>query len=130
MIYLTTIDFSLREYGERAEFAVAHQPYNLLLMRRIVIMADRGGREGQRIGNYRLVRLLGHGGFAEVYLGEHLYLKTSAAIKLLHPEMVRKDAREDFLKEAQTIARLLHPHIVRVMDFGVERKTPFLVMEY
>lgn len=114
----------------RAEFAVAHQPYNLLLMRRIVIMADRGGREGQRIGNYRLVRLLGHGGFAEVYLGEHLYLKTSAAIKLLHPEMVRKDAREDFLKEAQTIARLLHPHIVRVMDFGVERKTPFLVMEY
>src|SRR5947209_5379102 len=99
-------------------------------MRRIVIMEDRGGREGQRIGNYRLVRLLGHGGFAEVYLGEHLYLKTSAAIKLLHPEMVRKDAREDFLKEAQTIARLLHPHIVRVMDFGVERKTPFLVMEY
>ncbi len=114
----------------RAEFAVAHQPYNLLFMRRIAIMADRGGREGQRIGNYRLVRLLGHGGFAEVYLGEHLYLKTSAAIKLLHPEMVRKDAREDFLKEAQTIARLLHPHIVRVMDFGVERKTPFLVMEY
>ena len=93
-------------------------------------MADRGGREGQRIGNYRLVRLLGHGGFAEVYLGEHFYLKTSAAIKLLHPEMVRKDAREDFLKEAQTIARLLHPHVVRVMDFGVEKKTPFLVMEY
>jgi serine/threonine protein kinase len=93
-------------------------------------MAERGSREGQRIGNYRLERLIGRGGFAEVYLGEHLYLKTSAAIKLLHMNMLRKDAREDFLKEAQTIARLHHPHIVRVMDFGVERKTPFLVMEY
>src|ERR1700737_5477439 len=89
-----------------------------------------GGAAGHQLGNYRLSQLLGHGGFAEVYLGEHLYLKTSAAIKLLHTEMVRKDAREDFLKEAQTIARLLHPHIVRVMDFGVERKIPFLVMEY
>lgn len=101
-----------------------------VIRERIAIMKDRGGREGQRIGNYRLVSLLGHGGFAEVYLGEHLYLKTPAAIKLLHANMVRRDAREDFLKEAQTIAHLLHPHIVRVMDFGVERKIPFLVMDY
>ena len=38
---------------------------------------------GQRLGNYRLVRLLGQGGFAQVYLGEHLRLGTQAAIKLL-----------------------------------------------
>ena len=45
-------------------------------------MTDRAGREGQQLGNYRLVRLLGQGGFADVYLGEHIYLGTSAAIKV------------------------------------------------
>jgi len=38
---------------------------------------------GKRLGNYRLTRLLGSGGFAEVYLGEHIFLKTYTAIKLL-----------------------------------------------
>ena len=41
------------------------------------------GREGEQPGNYRLVRLLGSGGFADVYLGEHVYLNTQAAIKVL-----------------------------------------------
>ena len=102
----------------------------MAIMEEIAIMEERGGREGQQIGNYRLVRLIGHGGFADVYLGEHQYLKTPVAIKLLQAKVIRKDTRQDFLQEAQTIARLLHPHIVRVTDFGVQRKTPFLVMEY
>lgn len=38
---------------------------------------------GQKLGNYRLVKLLGRGGFADVYLGEHIYLQTPAAIKVL-----------------------------------------------
>ncbi len=40
-------------------------------------------RIGQQLGNYRLIRLLGAGGFAEVYLGEHIHLGTQAAIKVL-----------------------------------------------
>ena len=39
-----------------------------------------GDRVGQQFGNYRLLRTLGAGGFADVYLGEHLYLHTQAAI--------------------------------------------------
>src|ERR1700730_17326719 len=86
-------------------------------------------RLGQQLGNYRLTRLLGQGGFAEVYLGEHIYLKTLAALKILDIELSEQDDAS-FVQEAQTLARLSHPHIVRVLDFAVEDGTPFLVIEY
>src|SRR5437868_4401093 len=86
-------------------------------------------RTGNQLGNYRLIRLLGKGGFADVYLGEHVYLQTQAAIKVLHTQLTA-ETMGNFLAEAQTIARLAHSHIVRVHDFGVENGTPFLVMEY
>src|ERR1700688_1977135 len=92
-------------------------------------MTDRGWREGQQLGNYRLTRLLGQGGFAEVYLGEHLYLKTLAALKVLDTQLSEQDAAS-FVQEAQTLARLSHPHTVRVLDFAVQDGTPFLVIEY
>ena len=86
-------------------------------------------RVGQQLGNYRVLRLLGRGGFSEVYLGEHVYLKQQAALKVLHTRLGEQDA-EQFLREAQTLARLDHPHIVHVLDFAVQDGTPFLVMEY
>jgi len=89
-------------------------------------MADR---VGQQLGNYRLIGFLGLGGFAEVYLGEHIYLETTAAIKVLHAQIANEEI-EHFRNEARTIARLVHPHIVRVLEFGVEGTTPFLVVDY
>lgn len=89
-------------------------------------MADRAG---QQLGNYRLIRLLGKGGFAEVYLGEHLYLNTLAAIKLLSTQLEGNEL-DHFRDEARMVARLEHPHIVRVLDFGVAEGVPFLVMSY
>ncbi|HZR42431.1 MAG TPA: protein kinase [Ktedonobacteraceae bacterium] len=86
-------------------------------------------REGQRLGNYRLQRLLGKGSFAEVYLGEHLYLRNYAAIKILRNSLNEKE-EQLFLSEARTIANLTHPNIVRVHEFAIERSTPFLVMDY
>ncbi len=87
-------------------------------------------RVGQQFGNYRVVHLLGKGGFAKVYLGEHLYLeKHMAAIKVLRPELSNK-YKADFLKEAQRSLELRHAHIVRFVDFGVKEETPFLIMEY
>jgi eukaryotic-like serine/threonine-protein kinase len=89
-------------------------------------MADR---VGQHLGNYQLIRLIGRGGFAEVYLGTHIYLDMPAAIKVLHAELARDDA-DQFRREARTIARLVHPNIVRVLEFGIEGTTPFLVVDY
>ena len=84
---------------------------------------------GHQLGNYRLIRLLGHGGFADVYLGEHIHLNTLAAIKVLDARLTADEITQ-FRNEARTIARLEHPHIVRVLDFGVEDRLPFLVMSY
>jgi eukaryotic-like serine/threonine-protein kinase len=89
-------------------------------------MADR---VGQQLGNYQVLRLLGRGAFAEVYLGEHQYLEILTAIKVLHVQM-GPETHESFRREARTIAHLQHAHIVRVLEFGIQDQTPFLVMEY
>ncbi len=82
-----------------------------------------------QLGNYRILSLLGQGSFADVYLGEHVHLHTQAAIKVLRVRLVESNI-QSFLNEARTIAHLVHPYIVRVLDFGVEANTPFLVMDY
>jgi predicted ATPase/DNA-binding CsgD family transcriptional regulator len=83
----------------------------------------------QRLGNYRLIELLGKGTFADVYLGEHLYLNTPVAIKVFRLR-VNSPTLADFLSEAGRISHLVHPHIIRVLDFGLEEDTPFLMMDY
>src|SRR5579884_2704107 len=94
-------------------------------------MSDGMGHIRQRLGNYRLIRRLGEGAFATVYLGEHVYLQTLAAIKVVQIEL-SQDTLQSFLAEAQTIARLRHPSIIGLLEFGLDRstRTPFLAMEY
>ena len=86
---------------------------------------------GQQLGNYYLTRFIGQGGFADVYLGTHIHLNTQAAIKVLKAQLTPADI-QDFYDEARTMANLIHPHIVRVLEFGVKpgNTTPFLVMDF
>jgi len=84
---------------------------------------------GQQLGSYILTDFLGQGSFAAVYLGEHLRLHNHAAIKVLHTRLAEESV-EHFLAEARIIARLNHPHIVRVFDFNVENGIPYLVEDY
>ncbi len=86
-------------------------------------------RIGQQLANYRLISILGQGGFADVYLGEHIYLNTLAAIKVLQMRLTDED-KQSFLEEARTIAHLKHPSIVRILEYDVVDGIPFLVMEY
>src|ERR1051326_3604934 len=90
------------------------------------MMADYSGRQ---LGNYHLRQVIGRGGSADVYLGEHIHLGTLAAIKVLHMHIGDAEL-DDFVREARIIAHLRHPHIVRVLDFGLGGGVPFLVMDY
>lgn len=92
-------------------------------------MVEQQFRQGDILGHYRLIRLLGQGGFAEVYLGEHIHLQTPVAVKVLHTRLANEDIQA-FQREAQTVASLIHPNIVRVLDFGVENALPYLVMDH
>ncbi len=89
-------------------------------------MADR---IGQQLGNYQLIQLLGKGTFAEVYLGGHIHLGTLAAVKMMHTQLTREDVIS-FRTEARIIAHLIHPNIVRVLEFGIEDETSYLVMDF
>ena len=83
---------------------------------------------GQQFGSYRIVRRLGVGGFASVYLGQHVRISSmQAAVKILD---LRDVNEQQFQQEAETTARLVHPNIVRLLDFDIQQGTPFLVLEY
>src|SRR5262245_16851652 len=102
--------FSKESNSSRARFS---SPKAWINAERSTAMDERLGHD---LGHYRLLRLLGTGSFASVYLGEHRYLGRQAALKVLHLRL----EEASFLQEARTIARLEHPHIIRVLDFGIE----------
>lgn len=83
------------------------------------------------IGNYRLITLLGSGGFGSVYRGEHTILSGRvAAIKILHTYLDSVEERNQFIQEAQLLANMQHPHILHIFDVGVDNGIPYLVAEY
>jgi len=86
---------------------------------------------GETIGRYRLLEVLGKGGFGTVYLARDTELERPVAIKILRSALPKDDSRERFEDEARLIANLKHPRIVTVHDVGRYRdKNPFIVMEY
>jgi serine/threonine protein kinase len=84
---------------------------------------------GQQIGNYQLIKLLGEGGYARVYLGKHRYLNSHAALKVLSATIDAGDEPK-FLAEAQALVNLRHANIVHLLDFVIENATPVLIMDY
>ncbi|HJT97876.1 MAG TPA: serine/threonine-protein kinase, partial [Rhodanobacteraceae bacterium] len=87
---------------------------------------------GQRIGAFRLVRLLGKGGMAAVFLGrrEAGEFRQDVAIKLLRRGLYSEIEQRLFLRERQVLASLNHPNVARLFDGGLtDAGVPFLVME-
>lgn len=94
--------------------------------------ASRPRRPGERIGAWRLHRRLGSGGMGEVWLAERadgLYA-AQAAIKLLREDLAGPGLEARFARERTLLGRLVHPGIARLLDAGVDRGGPYLVIEH
>jgi serine/threonine protein kinase len=89
---------------------------------------------GQELGHYRITEQLGEGGMAIVYKAFDTHLERDVAIKVIRADLFGSAVLENMLKrferEAKLLARLSHPNIVGVIDYGKYENTPYLVMEY
>lgn len=86
---------------------------------------------GQRLGHYRILEKVGAGGMGVVYRARDEQLERDVALKLLPPGTLSDEsARRNFRKEALVLARLNHPNIETVHEFGSQDGTDFLVLEY
>ncbi len=86
---------------------------------------------GQYIGRYHIVERLGAGGMATVFKAFDSRLERDVAVKFIRPEIVKDDMfLKRFEREAKALARLSHPNIVKVLDYGEHEGSPYLVMEY
>jgi len=83
-----------------------------------------------RLGSYRVLRVLGSGGMGIVFVAEDPDLQRRVALKVMKPVLAANpSARERFLREARSMAKLSHPRIVTIYQVGEDRGVPFLAME-
>jgi len=91
----------------------------------------QGKYKGFALAGYRIIERVGSGGTGTVYLGEHEVMKRRVAIKVLPPAVANDPSiLERFRREAQAVATLDHPNIVRAYDFRQEASLYLLVMEF
>jgi serine/threonine protein kinase len=84
-----------------------------------------------KIGKYKIIRLIGEGGMASVYEAEHEMLGTKVAIKVLNPILsANAQIKERFRNEAKLMASLDHPNITKVIDFDEQPQQLSIVMEF
>jgi serine/threonine protein kinase/tetratricopeptide (TPR) repeat protein len=96
----------------------------------LFIKTGGSGLIGKTISHYRIVEKLGEGGMGVVYIAEDTLLGRRVAIKTLSAAHADQHFRMRFLREAQAVSRLSHPHIATIHDYGeTEDREPYIVME-
>src|SRR5262245_44876634 len=86
---------------------------------------------GKKLGQYEITGLIARGGMATVYLGKQASMNRTVAIKVLSPHYVQDETFvKRFQREVQAVARLQHPRIIPVHDYGEENGTFYIVMAH
>jgi serine/threonine protein kinase len=151
MAFLADIDLSVshaasgvlpvRSGTREAEIVITVRPGTSLCADLMVMPRTRGRAQviepvgparGDVIGQYRVLEFLGEGGMGTVFEVEHIALIRRYALKVLRTKVIERDAgaAQKFLREARTAARVRHPNIVDVVDFGyLGDGRPYFVME-
>jgi eukaryotic-like serine/threonine-protein kinase len=110
---------------------VPKKPNFLELLNNLLKRAIAGDRNLVAIRGYEIVKLLGKGGFGEVYLARNEQTQEIVALKVMLPEIVaHQSAIDQFFREAQNTKMLSHTHIVELRDLGYSDGVFFLTMEY
>jgi serine/threonine protein kinase len=80
---------------------------------------------------YHILKRIGEGGMGRVYLGEHVKMNRQCAIKVMSPALVNdSESASRFAREASSAARIIHPNVAAVFDYGESDGLVYLVMEY
>jgi serine/threonine protein kinase len=80
---------------------------------------------------YHILKRIGEGGMGRVYLGEHVKMNRQCAIKVMNPALVNdSESASRFAREASSAARIIHPNVAAVFDYGESEGLIYLVMEY
>ena len=127
-------DLALRGAVERllaagaAPTRLPHPPADLVAP----LLQELAAEAPDRVGPWRLLRELGHGGMGAVYLAKRDddQFQKQAAVKLLHRGLAGDELTRRFRHERQILATLEHPHIARLLDGGIADGVPYIVMEY
>lgn len=86
---------------------------------------------GQRVGDYRVEKQIGHGSMGEVFLATQVFLRRSVALKTLTPKFARQpEFVERFLREMRWMAQFDHPGIVKVFDVSQHSGMPYAALEF
>ncbi len=94
-----------------------------------LLQPSRASGELGRLGNYRILNLLGRGGMGAVFLAEDVRLQRTVALKVMLPEFAcRDDARQRFLREARSAAAIEHDNIVTIFQVDEDQGVPFIAM--
>jgi eukaryotic-like serine/threonine-protein kinase len=129
---------SERDSTDRGKLLLLHLLVGLRLRRhKLPVQPDQHDVELRLVhaspalgAKYRLKRQLDRGGMGSVWEAEHVLLGSSVAVKLMDTEIAAyPEAVSRFLREAQAAAALRSPHVVQILDYGIDGEVPFIVME-
>ncbi len=122
---------ALQRFVDRAFYSIKIDYLKTPVKRKYIASSDTQTLAPQLFSSYEHLELIGKGGMAEVFRAEHPTQNRTVAIKVLLSNLAEDELfRRRFMREAQALAGLEHPHIVRLFDFGEENGLYYMVMEY